>query len=124
MLFVFPVWREAGAVRSMTRTYSSIGRIGSCVPLHVISVAFAPHCWNATSLAVPEYVMDFTSPIAFWALAITVFASCSLAHPQRDAMQIAITLSLLNTDFAPSKSKNLGVHQKIIVICRLRQLKN
>src|SRR5262245_5438152 len=32
LLFVAPVCRDTGAVRSMTRTYSAMGRIGSCVP--------------------------------------------------------------------------------------------
>src|ERR1044071_7353254 len=41
--------------------------------------------------------MDFTSPNAFCALAITVFASCARALPHRDARQIAPTLSFLNT---------------------------
>ena len=27
-----------------------------------MSAALVPHCWNATSLAVPEYVIDFGSP--------------------------------------------------------------
>jgi hypothetical protein len=37
--------------------------------------------------------MDFKSPNAFCALAITVFASCAKALPPRDAMQIATTAS-------------------------------
>src|SRR5580658_4599312 len=70
--------------------------MGSCVPLHIMSVELAPHCWNATSFADPEYVMDFRSPIAFCALAITVFASCAMALPPRNAKQITPTLSFLN----------------------------
>src|SRR5277367_4365554 len=70
--------------------------MGSCVLLHIMSVELAPHCWNATSLADPEYVMDFRSPNAFCALAITVFASCAMALPHRNARQIA-TLDFLNT---------------------------
>src|SRR6185369_7453956 len=58
-----------------------IGRIGSCVPRQFISALLAPHCWNATSFADPEYVMDLTSPNAFWALAMTVLASCAIAFP-------------------------------------------
>src|SRR5271170_2589159 len=71
--------------------------MGSCIPRHVISAALAPHCWNATSSADPEYVMDFKSPNAFCALAITVFASCATAPAHRDARQIATTASFLNT---------------------------
>src|SRR5580658_169068 len=71
--------------------------MGSCVPLHIMSAALAPHCWNATSFADPEYVMDFKSPNAFWALAITVFASCAMALPPRNATQIATTVSFFNT---------------------------
>jgi len=41
-----------------------------------------------------------------------------MALPQRNAMQIAVTLSFFNTDLLPLKSKNVGVHQKIIVIYR------
>jgi hypothetical protein len=41
--------------------------------------------------------MDFTSPNAFWALAITVFASCAIAFPHRYATQNATTASLFNT---------------------------
>jgi hypothetical protein len=74
-----------------------IGRIGSCVPWQFIAVELAPHCWNATSFADPEYVMDFTSPNAFCALAITVFASCAIAFPHRYATQNATTASLFNT---------------------------
>ena len=62
-----------------------------------MSAALAPHCWNATSFADPEYVMDFRSPNAFCALAITVFASCAIALPHRNARQIATTASFFNT---------------------------
>ena len=65
-----------------------IGRIGSCVPWQTIAVALAPHCWNATSFADPEYVMDLGSPNAFCAFAIAVFASCAIAFPQRYDTQI------------------------------------
>src|ERR1700678_807970 len=71
--------------------------MGSCVPRQVMSAALAPHCWKATSFADPEYVMDFTSPNAFCALAITVFASCAIAPTHRDARQNATTASFLNT---------------------------
>src|SRR5580658_709049 len=71
--------------------------MGSCVPLQFMSAALAPHCWNATSFADPEYVMDFGSPKAFCALAITVFASCAMALPHRNAAQIAATEIFLST---------------------------
>src|SRR5271155_2570810 len=74
-----------------------MGRMGSCVPRHVMSAALAPHCWNATSFAEPEYVMDFTSPNAFCAFAITVFASCARAPAHRNARQIGTIASFLNT---------------------------
>src|SRR5262245_56012614 len=83
-----------------------MGRIGLCVPLHIMSVELAPHCWNATSFADPEYVTDFTSPTAFCALAITVFASCAIALPHRHATQTAITTSFFTT--ANSPLWNLG----------------
>ena len=41
--------------------------------------------------------MDFRSPNAFCALAITVFASCAMALPHRNARQIAATASFFNT---------------------------
>src|SRR6266536_2970165 len=66
-----------------------------------MSAALAPHCWNATSFADPEYVMDFTSPNAFCALAITVFASCAMTLPHRNARQITATVSFFNTDSLP-----------------------
>src|SRR4030095_3915866 len=78
-----------------------MGRIGSCIPRQFMSVALAPHCWNDTSLADPEYEMDFRSPIAFCAVAITVFASCAIAFPHRNATQIATTLSFFNTASPP-----------------------
>src|SRR3974390_1675195 len=71
--------------------------MGSCVPRHIMSAELAPHCWNATSFADPEYVMDFRSPNAFCASAITVFASCATALPPRNATQIAATASFGNT---------------------------
>src|SRR5580693_2131796 len=74
-----------------------MGRIGSWVPWHVMLAPLAPHCWNATSFAEPEYVMDFTSPSAFCALAITVLASCAMALPHRSARPMATTSSFLNT---------------------------
>jgi hypothetical protein len=65
----------------------------------------APHCWNATSFADPEYVIEFRSPNAFCALAITVFASCAMAFPLRNAMQIATTASFfITTDSSFTKS--------------------
>src|SRR5436305_11462987 len=82
-----------------------MGRIGSCVPLQFISAALDPHCWKATSLADPEYVMDFTSPSAFCALAITVFASCAMAAPHRSTAQIAATLIFFNTVSPPPYPK-------------------
>src|SRR5207247_2259188 len=57
--------------------------------------------WNATSLAVPEYVMDFRSPSAFCALAITVFASCALAVAHGNVRQIAITERVFDTASPP-----------------------
>jgi hypothetical protein len=42
-------------------------------------------------------VMDFKSPDAFCALAITVFASCATAFPHRTVRQIATTVSFFNT---------------------------
>src|ERR1700674_4151846 len=71
--------------------------MGSCVPLQIISAAFDPHCWNATSFADPEYVMDFKSPNAFCALATTVFASCAMALAHRNARQITTTVSFFST---------------------------
>src|SRR5579862_785616 len=71
--------------------------MGSCVPRHVMSAALAPHCWNATSFADPEYVIDFTSPNAFCALAIVVFASWPMAIPLRNPRHIANTAIFLNT---------------------------
>src|SRR5580700_9922009 len=41
--------------------------------------------------------MDFRSPKAFCALAITVFASCAMALPHRNAAQIAATGTFLYT---------------------------
>src|SRR2546421_6305151 len=66
-----------------------------------MSAAFEPHCWNATSLAAPEYVMDFRSPNASCALATTVFASCAIAFPHRHARQIATTASFFTTATPP-----------------------
>src|SRR4029450_8062370 len=78
-----------------------MGRIGSWVPRHIESAAFVPHCWKFTSFADPEYVMDFRSPNAFCALAITVFASCAIAFAQTNARQIATAASFFNTAFPP-----------------------
>src|SRR6267378_2205932 len=66
-----------------------------------MSTALDPHCWNATSLAAPEYVMDFRSPNAFCALAITAFASCAIAFPHRNVRQIAMTESVFDTASSP-----------------------
>src|SRR5712691_8658112 len=66
-----------------------------------MSAALEPHCWNATSLAAPEYVMDFRSPNAFCALAITAFASCAMALPRRNVRQIAMTESVFDTASSP-----------------------
>src|SRR5580765_6780863 len=63
-----------------------------------MSVLLAPHCWNDTSFADPEYVMDFTSPSAFWALAMTALASCAVAFPLSHARPIAIKTSFLTTE--------------------------
>src|SRR5215472_11246445 len=41
--------------------------------------------------------MDFRSPMAFWALAITVWASCAMALAHRNASPLAVTTSFLNT---------------------------
>ena len=76
-----------------------MGRIGSCVLRQCMSVELAPHCWNDTSLAVPEYVMDFRSPMAFCAAAMTAVASCAMAFPHREVRQIAMTESFFNTAF-------------------------
>src|SRR5438132_4103914 len=67
-----------------------------------MSDALDPHCWKATSFADPEYVMDFKSPNAFCALAITVFASCAMAFPHRNARQMAITASFFDTVSPPN----------------------
>ena len=37
------------------------------MPWQFRTTEFPPHCWNATSLAAPEYVMDVTPPSACWA---------------------------------------------------------
>src|SRR3979490_506771 len=66
-----------------------------------MSAALDPHCWNATSFADPEYVMDLGSPNAFCALAITVFESCAIAFPHRYARQIATRASLFTTATPP-----------------------
>jgi hypothetical protein len=66
-----------------------------------MSALLAPHCWNATSFADPEYVMDFRSPNAFCALAITVFASCAMAFPHRYAKQVATKASFFTTAIPP-----------------------
>src|ERR1051325_4058047 len=95
MLLVLPAARDAGADRSITRTYSVIGRIGSCVPRQFMSVEVAPHCWDATSFADPEYVIDLTSPSAFCAFAMTVFASCAAALAATDDRHTAIRASFL-----------------------------
>src|SRR5262245_40557882 len=68
--------------------------MGSWVPLQIMSAAFAPHCWNGTSFADPEYVMDLGSPRAFCAFAMTVLASCAIALPPRHARLIATRASL------------------------------
>src|ERR1700689_1582414 len=81
-----------------------------------MSVELAPHCWNATSFADPEYVMDFRSPRAFCALAITVFASGSVsarALPHRNALQIATTANFLDT---PSPLPSLVAPQNEAVL--------
>jgi hypothetical protein len=54
----------------------------------------APHCWNATSLAEPEYVIDVGAPNAFFALAMTAFASCAHA-----LLPSAATQSVTNANF-------------------------
>src|SRR6267154_4303521 len=66
-----------------------------------MSAALDPHCWNATSFADPEYVMDLGSPNAFCALAMTVFESCAIAFPHRYARQIATRASLFTTASPP-----------------------
>src|SRR5215471_3553420 len=76
-----------------------MGRIGSWVPRHCMSAALAPHCWNATSLADPEYVMDLRSPKAFCAFAMTAFASCAIALPHTNARQLEKPATLFNTVF-------------------------
>src|SRR3989454_10136993 len=87
--------------------------MGSWVPLQIMSAALDPHCWKATSLADPEYVMDFRSPNAFCALAITVFASCAMAFPHRNARQIATTATFFTAipPFMQSKTIPAGVIQ-------------
>jgi len=78
-----------------------IGRIGSCVPWQMTSAAFAPHCWNATSRAEPEYVTAFGLPNAFWAFAITVFASCANAFAHNSIVPSAASTSFLFTVVPP-----------------------
>src|SRR5437764_13896624 len=72
-----------------------------------MSAALDPHCWKATSLAEPEYVTDFTSPSAFCALAMTVFASCASALTERYARQIAKTAIFFAIDTPPLKTYSL-----------------
>src|SRR5438132_11582088 len=74
-----------------------------------MSDALDPHCWKATSFADPEYVMDFTSPNAFCALAITVFASCAIAFPHRYARQIATRASLFTIATPPLRVHELRI---------------
>src|SRR3989304_1612403 len=78
-----------------------MGRIGSCIPRQFIAVALAPHCWNETSFADPEYVMDWGLPNAFCALATTVLVSCAIALPHRNAKQIATRGSFFTTVAPP-----------------------
>src|SRR5687767_2257056 len=74
-----------------------MGRMGSCVPRHIIAAALAPHCWNATSFADPEYVIDLRSPRAVCALVMTVLASCAIAFPHRHATQVATRITFFTT---------------------------
>src|SRR5689334_5276586 len=87
-----------------------------------MSVEFAPHCWKDTSFADPEYVIDFTSPNAFCALAITVFASCAIAVPHRNAMHNATTASFFDTVLLlfPPYSLSRNPVSRLLQICRLR----
>src|SRR4051812_7039678 len=84
-----------------------------------MSVELAPHCWNATSFADPEYVMDFTSPRAFCALAMTAFASCAIAFPHRHAMPIAAQASFLTTVIPPYNGMRIVLGGPIERACRL-----
>src|SRR5207302_9410928 len=101
--------------------------IGSWVALQIMSAALAPHCWKATSFAVPEYMMDFRSPSAFCPLAMTVFASCAIALPHRNATQIATTASFfiranppLTRDRNVSLPYNFGTRGlKVAAVCIL-----
>src|SRR5688572_3330042 len=56
--------------------------------------------------------MDFTSPNAFCALAMTVLASCAIAMPVGQARQIANRASLFNTAIPPSRSR-----QRLAISC-------
>src|SRR5690606_29346735 len=63
--------------------------------------AFAPHCWNETSRAEPEYVIDRTLPSALCAFAMTVLASCAIAIPARDDAQSAASASFFTIVISP-----------------------
>src|SRR5690606_23189333 len=60
-----------------------------------------PHCWNATSRAEPEYVMDCTLPKARRAFSMTVAASCAAAIPHRDVAQSAASANLFTMCRSP-----------------------
>src|SRR5215831_4538610 len=89
-----------------------MGRIGSCVPRHTMLALLAPHCWKATSLADPEYVMDLTSPSAFWALAMTALASCAAAVPGRAASpaRLIAIRAFLMTVTSPIRNDGCGLY--------------
>src|SRR5688572_27668517 len=66
-----------------------------------MAAALAPHCWNDTSLAEPEYVIEVGLPKAFCAAAMTALASCAIAIPLEYARQIAARASFFNTTSPP-----------------------
>src|SRR5690606_2765435 len=73
--------------------------------------AFAPHCWNETSRAEPEYVIDRTLPSALCAFAMTVLASCAIAIPARDDAQSAASASFFTICYFPLPS-SLGIQNE------------
>src|SRR5438105_6009324 len=76
-----------------------------------MSAALVPHCWNATSFADPEYVIDLTSPSAFCAFAMTAFASCAAALPHSAATESTTRVSFLNTATPPISFRPAAPHE-------------
>src|SRR5215813_4020869 len=58
--------------------------------------------------------MDFKSPNAFCALAITVFASCAMTFPHRNATQIATAAIFFTTAPPLRQSKRLFRRSQLI----------